>query len=132
MRTKTHNEETWKLAESNELETIMKTRKEYTIEKTNTDYAYKVAVTGAAGQIGGYIISMIANGDLLGDREVELRLLDIPEAENALLHTRPPDKLLDPGDRDNTDFCDDSSPPHRQTVSPVVFSPAVRTVGPDY
>jgi malate dehydrogenase len=44
----------------------------------------KVAVTGAAGQIGYAILFRIASGQLLGpDREVELRLLEIPDAVKA-------------------------------------------------
>ncbi|MEA2277350.1 MAG: malate dehydrogenase [Solirubrobacteraceae bacterium] len=44
----------------------------------------KVAVTGAAGQIGYAILFRIASGQLLGpDQEVELRLLEIPDAVKA-------------------------------------------------
>jgi malate dehydrogenase len=45
----------------------------------------KVAVTGAAGQIGYSLLFRIANGDLLGpDTPVELRLLEITPALPAL------------------------------------------------
>ena len=45
----------------------------------------KVAVTGAAGQIGYSLLFRIANGDLLGaDTPVELRLLEITPALKAL------------------------------------------------
>ncbi len=45
----------------------------------------KVAVTGAAGQIGYSLLPRIANGDLLGpDTPVELRLLEIAPALKAL------------------------------------------------
>ena len=45
----------------------------------------KVAVTGAAGQIGYSLLFRIANGDLLGpDRPVRLQLLEIPPALGAL------------------------------------------------
>ena len=45
----------------------------------------KVAVTGAAGQIGYSLLFRIASGSLLGpDTPVELRLLEIPPALNAL------------------------------------------------
>ena len=45
----------------------------------------KVAVTGAAGQIGYALLPRIATGDMLGrDTPVELRLLEIPEAMKAL------------------------------------------------
>jgi len=46
--------------------------------------ATRVAVTGAAGQIGYAILFRIASGQLLGpDEEVELRLLEIPQAVKA-------------------------------------------------
>ena len=45
----------------------------------------KVAVTGAAGQIGYSLLFRLASGDLLGkDRPVELRLLEITPALKAL------------------------------------------------
>ncbi|MDE1895959.1 MAG: malate dehydrogenase [Rhodospirillales bacterium] len=45
----------------------------------------RVAVTGAAGQIGYAILFRIANGDLLGkDTPVMLNLLDLPQAQKAL------------------------------------------------
>ena len=45
----------------------------------------RVAVTGAAGQIGYAILFRIANGDLLGkDQPVILHLLDLPAAQKAL------------------------------------------------
>ena len=45
----------------------------------------KVAVTGAAGQIGYSLLFRLANGDLLGkDTPVELRLLEITPALQAL------------------------------------------------
>lgn len=59
-------------------------KRTYKIEKT-TRKAYSVAVTGAAGQIGSHIISQIASGTLLGEREVELRLIDIPQMEDTLI-----------------------------------------------
>jgi malate dehydrogenase len=44
----------------------------------------KVAVTGAAGQIGYAILFRIASGQMLGpDEEIELRLLEIPDAVKA-------------------------------------------------
>src|SRR3954453_7662833 len=46
--------------------------------------ATRVAVTGAAGQIGYAILFRIASGQLLGpDEKVELRLLEIPQAVKA-------------------------------------------------
>jgi len=45
----------------------------------------RVAITGAAGQIGYAILFRIANGDLLGkDQPVILNLLDLPQAQKAL------------------------------------------------
>ncbi len=45
----------------------------------------RVAVTGAAGQIGYALLFRIANGDLLGkDQPVVLSLLDLPNAQKAL------------------------------------------------
>jgi malate dehydrogenase len=44
----------------------------------------RVAVTGAAGQIGYSLLFRIASGQMLGpDTEVELRLLEIPQAVKA-------------------------------------------------
>lgn len=44
-----------------------------------------VAVTGAAGQIGYSLLFRIASGDLLGpDQPVRLRLLEVPQAMQAL------------------------------------------------
>src|SRR3712207_2851601 len=46
--------------------------------------ATRVAVTGAAGQIGYAILFRIASGQMLGENEeVELRLLEIPDAVKA-------------------------------------------------
>src|SRR5271163_353806 len=45
----------------------------------------KVAVTGAAGQIGYALLFRIARGDLFGpETEVELQLLELPAALPAL------------------------------------------------
>ena len=44
----------------------------------------KVAVTGAAGQICYSLLFRIASGSLLGDRPIELRLLEITPALKAL------------------------------------------------
>jgi malate dehydrogenase len=46
--------------------------------------ALKVAVTGAAGQIGYSLLFRLASGALLGDRPIELRLLEIEPALKAL------------------------------------------------
>jgi malate dehydrogenase len=43
-----------------------------------------VAVTGAAGQIGYSLLFRLASGSLLGDRPIELRLLEITPALKAL------------------------------------------------
>src|SRR4051794_22351403 len=46
--------------------------------------ATKVAVTGAAGQIGYAGLFRVASGQLLGpDTKVQLNLLEIPDAEKA-------------------------------------------------
>ena len=44
----------------------------------------RIAVTGAAGQIGYSLLFRIAAGDLAGPRPVELRLLEVPGALKAL------------------------------------------------
>lgn len=49
-----------------------------------TDTPLKVAVTGAAGQIGYSLLFRIASGAIAGDRPVELRLLEIEPALKAL------------------------------------------------
>jgi malate dehydrogenase len=42
----------------------------------------RVAVTGAAGQIGYAILFRIASGQMLGpDEKIDLRLLEIPDAQ---------------------------------------------------
>ncbi len=44
----------------------------------------KIAVTGAAGQIGYSLLFRLASGSLLGDRPIELRLLEITPALKTL------------------------------------------------
>lgn len=44
----------------------------------------RIAVTGAAGQIGYSLLFRLAAGDLCGDRPVELRLLEVPAALKSL------------------------------------------------
>ena len=44
----------------------------------------RIAVTGAAGQIGYSLLFRLAAGDLCGDRPIELRLLEVPGALKAL------------------------------------------------
>lgn len=45
----------------------------------------RVAITGAAGQIGYSLLFRIANGDMLGrEQPIILQLLDIPQAQQAL------------------------------------------------
>ena len=45
----------------------------------------RVAVTGAAGQIGYSLLFRIASGEMLGkDQPVILQLLDLPQAMQAL------------------------------------------------
>ena len=49
------------------------------------DSPVKVAVTGAAGQIGYSLLFRIASGSMLGpEQPVELRLIEIPNALAAL------------------------------------------------
>ncbi|WP_130873592.1 malate dehydrogenase [[Pseudopropionibacterium] massiliense] len=50
----------------------------------STEAPVKIAVTGAAGQICYSLLFRIASGSLLGDRPIELRLLEIPPALKAL------------------------------------------------
>ncbi|WP_210440101.1 malate dehydrogenase [Nocardioides xinjiangensis] len=49
-----------------------------------TSEPLKVAVTGAAGQIGYSLLFRLASGALAGDRPIELRLLEIEPALKAL------------------------------------------------
>jgi malate dehydrogenase len=45
----------------------------------------RIAVTGAAGQIGYSLLFRIANGDMLGDEQpIILQLLDLPQAQQVL------------------------------------------------
>jgi len=45
----------------------------------------KVAITGAAGQIGYALVFRVASGQMFGpDTEVELQLIELPHALNAL------------------------------------------------
>ena len=44
----------------------------------------KVAVTGAVGQIGYALVYRIASGELFPGRQVELRLLEVPQAVKAV------------------------------------------------
>lgn len=50
----------------------------------STEAPVKIAVTGAAGQICYNLLFRIASGSLLGDRPIELRLLEITPALKAL------------------------------------------------
>lgn len=49
-----------------------------------TSQPLKIAVTGAAGQIGYSLLFRLASGSLLGDRPIELRLLEIAPALKTL------------------------------------------------
>jgi malate dehydrogenase len=51
---------------------------------STTPTPLKVAVTGAAGQIGYSLLFRLASGSLVGDRPIELRLLEIEPALKAL------------------------------------------------
>lgn len=53
--------------------------------KMNHKNPVRVAVTGAAGQIGYSLLFRIASGQMLGaDQPVILHLIDVPQAQNAL------------------------------------------------
>ena len=54
------------------------------VRTMSTEAPVKIAVTGAAGQICYSLLFRIASGSLLGDRPIELRLLEIPPALKAL------------------------------------------------
>ena len=54
------------------------------VHEVSTEAPLKVAVTGAAGQICYSLLFRIASGALLGDRPIELRLLEITPALKAL------------------------------------------------
>lgn len=54
------------------------------VHTMSTEAPVKVAVTGAAGQICYSLLFRIASGALLGDRPIELRLLEITPALKAL------------------------------------------------
>lgn len=54
------------------------------VQMMSTEAPVKVAVTGAAGQICYNLLFRIASGSLLGDRPIELRLLEITPALKAL------------------------------------------------
>jgi malate dehydrogenase len=55
------------------------------LEEDMSTKRVKVAVTGPAGQIGYAILFRIASGQMFGtDTEVELQLLELPQALGAL------------------------------------------------
>ena len=62
----------------------MDTNVERKVRTMSTEAPVKIAVTGAAGQICYSLLFRIASGSLLGDRPIELRLLEIPPALKAL------------------------------------------------
>lgn len=53
-----------------------------------TDSTVKIAISGAAGNIGYALIPLLASGYVFGDRPVELRLLEISHALKALAGIR--------------------------------------------
>src|SRR5512146_397062 len=54
-------------------------------ENNNMKAPIRVAITGAAGQIGYSLLFRVANGDMLGrEQPIILQLLDIPQAQQAL------------------------------------------------
>ena len=57
----------------------------FTQENFGMKSPVRVAVTGAAGQIGYALLFRIASGEMLGkDQPVILQLLDLPQAQNAV------------------------------------------------
>jgi malate dehydrogenase len=57
----------------------------YFIRESTMKAPIRVAITGAAGQIGYNMVFRIANGDMLGrEQPIILQLLDIPPAQQAL------------------------------------------------
>lgn len=54
----------------------------------NAGSTIKIAISGAAGNIGYALIPLLASGYVFGDRPVELRLLEIPHALKALAGIR--------------------------------------------
>jgi malate dehydrogenase len=54
------------------------------VSQESTQSPLKVAVTGAAGQIGYSLLFRLASGALAGDRPIELRLLEIEPALKTL------------------------------------------------
>lgn len=46
---------------------------------------YNVAITGAAGQVGSYLITLIASGHMLGpNTKINLQLIELPHAMEVL------------------------------------------------
>jgi malate dehydrogenase len=62
--------------------------KKITCKSTTSAFGGKevinVCVTGAAGQIGYALIPMICSGQVFGHQKINLKLLDIPQAEKTL------------------------------------------------
>ncbi len=58
-----------------------------------TDAPIKVAISGAAGNIGYALLPLIASGHVFQDKPIELRLLEIPHGLKSLDGTRM--ELLD-------------------------------------
>ena len=54
------------------------------MDKTTITNSLKICVTGAAGQIAYSLIPLLANGDIFGQRKLNLSLLDIPSTINSL------------------------------------------------
>ncbi len=73
----------------------------------------KVAVTGAAGQIGYSLLFRIASGAISADRPVELRLLEITPALNAAVQSdRPHRRRCAPAEESRA--CPDTRSPNRR------------------
>ena len=59
--------------------------RQYLLQERKNEHPIRVAVTGAAGQIGYSLLFRIAAGDMLGkDQPVILQLLDIPQSLPSL------------------------------------------------
>ena len=60
---------------------------------TNNTNPIKIAISGAAGNIGYALLPLLTSGYIFQDQPVELRLLEIPQAIKSLSGTRM--ELLD-------------------------------------
>ncbi len=68
----------------NRLNIIKKQLSGNKVASSSSNIPLNVLVTGAAGNIGYALVFLIAKGTMLGNRKINLHLLDIPQAEKAL------------------------------------------------